>query len=113
MKLPVNGIIRRTYLRSVPYPNQTLKRDFSKTLRYKLKVNIYSYRVRLVLSEYDFIFNFCRGVFLEIGLQSLIMVRRQVQRKYCIKPWSYFFTFNSIQSFLNLNHGLIKKFLSS
>ena len=45
MKLPVNGIIRRTYLRSVPYPNQTLKRDFSKTLRYKLKVNITTIKI--------------------------------------------------------------------
>ena len=36
---------------------------FSKTLRQKLKVNIYSYREVLALSECNFTFNFCRVVF--------------------------------------------------
>ena len=48
---------------SVPYLNQTLKTKFSKTPRQKLKVNMYSYRVSLVLSEYNFTFNFYRAVF--------------------------------------------------
>ena len=32
-----------------PYPNQTLKSNFSKTLRQKFKVNLYSDRARLTL----------------------------------------------------------------
>ena len=48
-----------SYYRSVPCPNQTLK----KTPRQKLKVNAYSYRVNLALSEYNFTFNFYRVVF--------------------------------------------------
>ena len=48
---------------SVPYDNQTMKTNISKTPRQKLKVNTYSYRVGFVLSEYNFTFNFCRGVF--------------------------------------------------
>ena len=48
---------------SVSYPNQTLKTNFSKTPRQKLKLNIHSYRVGLDLSEYNFTFNFCREVF--------------------------------------------------
>ena len=48
---------------SVPYPNQTLKTNFSKTPLQKLKANIYSCRVSLAQSEYNFTFNFCRTVF--------------------------------------------------
>ena len=48
---------------SVPYPNQTLKTNFSKNTRQKLKRNIYSYRVSLALTEYNFTFNFCRVFF--------------------------------------------------
>ena len=59
---------RRTCL--VPYPDQTLKTNFSKTPRQKLKVNIYSYRESLALTEYIFTLNFCRAVFEEISLQS-------------------------------------------
>ena len=47
---------------SVPYPNQTLKTNYSKTPRQKFIVNIYSHRVSLALSEYNFTFNFCRVV---------------------------------------------------
>ena len=45
------------------YSNQTLKTNFSKTTQQKLKVNIYSYRVSLAQPEYNFTFNFCRGLF--------------------------------------------------
>ena len=47
---------------SVPYPDQTLKTNFSNTPRQKFKVNAYSYRTNLALSEYNFTFNFCRVV---------------------------------------------------
>ena len=66
----VNACIHRTPVfpnlspyRSVLYPNETLNTNFSKTSRQKLKLNIYSYRVNLALSEYNFILNFCRRVF--------------------------------------------------
>ena len=42
-----------------PYPNQTLKTNFSKTPLQNLKLNIHSYRISLALSEYYFTFNFC------------------------------------------------------
>ena len=69
--------------RTEPYLNQTLKPNFSKTPRQKLKVNIYSCRVGLSLSEYNFTFFVS-----EIGLQSLIKVRlgtvrRQVRVNSC------------------------------
>ena len=57
-----------TYL-TVPYPNQTLKTSFSKTLRPKLKVNICSYRTSSALSEYNFNFKFCRGVFEKLAFK--------------------------------------------
>ena len=43
---------------SEPYPNQTLKTKFSKTAQQKLKVNMNSYRVSLVLSEHTVTFKF-------------------------------------------------------
>ena len=46
-----------------PNPNQTLKTNCSKNPPQKLKLKLYSYRVSLVLSEYNFTLNFCRGVF--------------------------------------------------
>ena len=42
---------------SVPYSNQILETNFSKTTRQKLKLNIYFYRVSLALSEYNFTIN--------------------------------------------------------
>ena len=54
---------------SVLYPYRTLKTNFSKTPRQKLKVNIYSYRVSLALSEYNFTFNFCRVVNEKFGFK--------------------------------------------
>ena len=49
--------------RTEPYLHHSLKTYFSKTTRQKLKVNVYSYRASLVLSEFNFTFNFCRVVF--------------------------------------------------
>ena len=49
---------------TVPYPNQTLKTVFSKTIRQKLKLNIFSYRVSLALSEYNLTFDFLVVYFL-------------------------------------------------
>ena len=43
-----------TYLRTVPYPNQTLKTNLLITTRQKLKVNLYSDRPMLTLLEYIF-----------------------------------------------------------
>ena len=48
---------------SIPYPNQTLKVDFSKSPRQKLKLNIYSCRASLTLSEYNFTFKLCQVLF--------------------------------------------------
>ena len=47
----------------VPYFNQTFKSKFSITTQQKLKFNIYSDRINLVLSESYLTFNFCRVVF--------------------------------------------------
>ena len=46
-----------------PYPNQTLKTNFSKNPRQKLKVKLYSDRAKLTLQEYIFTFKFFRGFF--------------------------------------------------
>ena len=46
----------------LPYLNQYLKSNIIITARQKSKVNIYAYRVSLVLSEYNFTFNFCQAV---------------------------------------------------
>ena len=48
---------------TVPYPNQILETNFSKTTRQKFKVKVFSHRVSFVLSEYNFTFNFYRVVF--------------------------------------------------
>ena len=55
-------ISTRTCLRIVLYSYQTFKTNYSKTSRQKFKVNIYSYRASLALSEYNLTFNFCRRV---------------------------------------------------
>ena len=52
-----------------PYRNQTLKTNFSKSLRQKLKLNKFSYLVNHALSEYNFTFNFCRLV-----LEKLVFI---------------------------------------
>ena len=54
---------------SVSYLNQTLKTDFSKNLRQKFKVKLYSYGVNLILSEYNVTFNFCRVVYEKLVFQ--------------------------------------------
>ena len=52
---------------SVQEPYRTLinfwSKKFSKTTRQKFKVNIFSDRVKLALSEYFLTFNICRVVF--------------------------------------------------
>ena len=58
-----------TELVSVPYPNCTLETNFSKTTRQKLQLKVYSYRVTLALSEYNFAFNFCRVVFEKLAFK--------------------------------------------
>ena len=60
-------------LASVPYRN--LKINFSITTRQKLKLNIYTYRVSLALSEYNFTFKFCRVVFEKLVFKVWIKVR--------------------------------------
>ena len=44
----------------ISYLNNSLKAEFSKTTRQKLKVKLYSDRARLTLSGYIFNSNFCR-----------------------------------------------------
>ena len=44
---------------TVPYPNQHLEQNFSKTTRQKLKFNIYSLGVSFVLSQYNLTFYLC------------------------------------------------------
>ena len=53
--LPLLFDIFFTELVSAPYPYQTLKTSFSKTLPQKFKVNIYSYNANTVFSKYYFI----------------------------------------------------------
>ena len=58
----------RTCLRTVPwsiFENQISQKTLTERipLRQKLKMNTYSYRVRLALSEYHFTLNFCQVVF--------------------------------------------------
>ena len=57
----------------VPYLNQILELNFSITTRQILKVNMYSDRINLALSEYNFTFNFFRVVIEK--LYSKIMLR--------------------------------------
>ena len=54
---------------SVPNYNQTLKTDFSKTPRHKLKLIIYTYKVNLALSEYNLNFNTGRVVFEKLAFK--------------------------------------------
>ena len=81
--------------RTVTYPYLTLKTTFSKTLRYKLKVNIYSYWLNLVLSEYNFTFNFCLGVLEKLifrfwlGYGSVRYVDRFGETTVLILLWKY------------------------
>ena len=77
-----NIICLRT--RTVPYFYKTKKSKFSKTTRQKFKMYIYTYRIDLALSEYDFTFNFCRVVIEKLGFKVRLRygthtVRRQVR----------------------------------
>ena len=63
----------RTCLSSVPYPNQTSIPYYSKAPRQISKLSIYSYKISITLSEYNFTFNFCRVVIAK--LVSRVRVR--------------------------------------
>ena len=70
-----NGISTMVYSTAVelvpePCPYLTLVEFFSKFLRQKLKVTIYSYRASLALSEFNFTFELCRVVFEKFDLKA-------------------------------------------
>ena len=57
-------------IRTVLYFDQTFESKFSKTTRPKFKVNIFSDRMNLALSEYFSNFNICRVVFKNFDLKN-------------------------------------------
>ena len=62
-------LLTAVLLNLCPYHNQTLKTNFSKTSRQKLRVKVYFDRAMLALSEYNFIFKFCRKVFEKLAFK--------------------------------------------
>ena len=84
---------RRT--RTVPYFDKIFETKYSKTIRQKFKVNIFSDRVKLALSGSYFSFIFCRIVFENFDKENWFRygtdtVRRQIRWKYSINIVFYF-----------------------
>ena len=81
--------------RTLPYFDKIFKTKYSNTIRQKFKVNIFSDRVKLALSESYFIFIFWRLVFDNFYKENWFKygtdtVRRQIRWKYSRKISMHF-----------------------
>ena len=84
-----------------PYLNKSLKPEFSKTTRQKLKIKLFSNRARVTLSEYIFNWNFRRRTFekfeLEVRLRySTEWIREKSRWKCCMWSISNWFLLKKI-----------------
>ena len=74
------------HTRTVPYFDKKFETKFSKNIRQKFKVNLFSDRVKLALSESYFSFIFCRLVLENFDIENwfrygMDTVRRQIRWK--------------------------------